>query len=88
MASHVSNAILSLTKFVFVEEEGIYRISINTIKEMEKKDGNLVFWRKSSLISYKGLAWIIFDEAQFLLVSMFLVSSMDDLISCVREGTK
>ena len=43
MASHVSNAILSLTKFVFVEEEGIYRISINTIKEMEKKDGNLVF---------------------------------------------
>ena len=39
----VSNVILSLTKSMFVDEEGVYRISINTMKEMEKKDGNLVF---------------------------------------------
>ena len=43
MVSHVSNAILSLTKSMFVDEEGVYRISINTMKEMEKKDGNLDF---------------------------------------------
>ena len=28
------------------------------------------------------------DEAQFHLVSMSLVSTMDDLRSCVRENTK
>ena len=29
-----------------MDEEGVYRISINTLKEMEKKDGNLVFLKE------------------------------------------
>ena len=43
MASHISNVILSLKRPVFMDEKGVYKISINTLKEMEKKDGNLVF---------------------------------------------
>ena len=46
MASHFFNAILSFTRFVFVDGERIYRISINTIKKMEKKDGNLFFLKE------------------------------------------
>ena len=74
MASDISNVILSVTRFMFVGEESVYRISINTIKEMEKKDRNLVFLkeklslfsRKSSLFSYKGLTSIIFTPFAFL----------------------
>ena len=46
MTSHVSNAILSLIRFVFVDEECVYRISINIMNEMEKKDGHLVFLKE------------------------------------------
>ena len=46
MTSHVSNAILLLIRFVFVDEECVYRISINIMNEMEKKDGNLVFLKE------------------------------------------
>ena len=31
---------------MFVDEEGVYKISINTMKEMEKKDGNLIFLKE------------------------------------------
>ena len=31
---------------MFVNEEGVYKISINTMKEMEKKDGKLIFLKE------------------------------------------
>ena len=37
MASQVSIAILSFTRFVFMGEEGVYNISIYTMKEMKEK---------------------------------------------------
>ena len=43
MASHVSNVILSLTRSMFVDKEGVYRISIEGMNEKEKRGGNLVF---------------------------------------------
>ena len=49
MTSHISNAILSLTRSMFVNEEGFYKISINAMKEMEKKGGNLVFLKEKAL---------------------------------------
>ena len=59
MTSHVSNVILSLTMSMFVDKECVYIISINAMKEVEKRGGNLVFLtKKRSLFSYKGLASI------------------------------
>ena len=60
MASHVSNDIPSLTRFVFVDEEGVYRISINTIKEMKKKDGNLDFLKEKLSLFIQRLGFNIF----------------------------
>ena len=61
MASHVSNDIPSLTRSVFVDEEGVYRISINTIKEMkQKKDGNLVFLKEKLSLFIQRLGFNIF----------------------------
>ena len=60
MASHVSNDIPSLTMSVFVDEEGVYRISINTIKEMKQKDGNLVFLKEKLSLFIQRLGFNIF----------------------------
>ena len=60
MASHVSNDIPSLTRSVFVDEEGVYRISINTIKEMKQKDGNLVFLKEKLSLFIQRLGFNIF----------------------------
>ena len=60
MASHVSNDIPSLTRFVFVDEEGVYRISINTIKEMKKKDWNLDFLKEKLSLFIQRLGFNIF----------------------------
>ena len=49
MTSHVSNVILSLIMSMFVDEEGVYIISINAMKEMEKRGGNLVFLTKKKV---------------------------------------
>ena len=43
MTSHVSNVILSFTRSMFVDEKGVYKISIKGMNEMEKRGGNLVF---------------------------------------------
>ena len=66
MASDISNVILSLTRFVFVGEEGVYRISINTIKEMEKKDRNLVFLKEKLSLFIQRLGLNIFSHLAFL----------------------
>ena len=60
MASHVSNDIPSLTRSVFVDEKGVYKISINTIKEMKKKDGNLVFLKEKLSLFIQRLGFNIF----------------------------
>ena len=60
MASHVSNDIPSLTRSMFVDEEGVYRISINTIKEMKQKDGNLVFLKEKLSLFIQRLGFNIF----------------------------
>ena len=60
MASHVSNDIPSLTRSVFVDEEGVYKISINTIKEMKQKDGNLVFLKEKLSLFIQRLGFNIF----------------------------
>ena len=60
MASHVSNDIPSLTMSVFVDEEGVYKISINTIKEMKQKDGNLVFLKEKLSLFIQRLGFNIF----------------------------
>ena len=57
MASHVSNAILSLTRYVFVDEEGVYKIFINAMKEMEKKEWKLWFFARKNL-SFHAKAWL------------------------------
>ena len=51
MVSHVSNAILSLTRLEFVDEEGVYRI------EVEMKDGKLVFLKEKAL-SFHTKGWL------------------------------
>ena len=63
MASHVSNDIPSLTRSVFVDEEGVYRISINTIKEMKQRDGNLVFLKEKLSLFIQRL---VFNISHFL----------------------
>ena len=60
MASHVSNDIPSLTRSVFVDEKGVYKISINTIKEMKKKDENLVFLKEKLSLFIQRLGFNIF----------------------------
>ena len=59
MALHVSNVILSLIMSMFVDEEGVYIISINAMKEMEKRGGNLVFLIEKGL-SFHTKAWLQF----------------------------
>ena len=59
MALHVSNVILSLIMSMFVDEEGVYIISINAMKEMEKRGGNLVFLTEKGL-SFHTKAWLQF----------------------------
>ena len=59
MALHVSNVILSLIMSMFVDEEGVYIISINAMKEMEKRGGNLVFPTEKGL-SFHTKAWLQF----------------------------
>ena len=49
MTSHVSNVILSLTMSMFVDKECVYIISINAMKEVEKRGGNLVFLTKKKV---------------------------------------
>ena len=57
MASHIFNVILSLIRSMFVDEEGVYKISINEMKEMEKRGGNVVFLKEKSL-SFHTEAWL------------------------------
>ena len=66
MAFHVYGAILSLTRFVFMDEEGICKISINTMKEMKKKDRNLVFLKEKLSLFIKRLDFNIFTHLAFL----------------------
>ena len=40
---------------MFVDKEGVYKISINTMKEMEKKDGNLIFLKEKLSLFIKVL---------------------------------
>ena len=40
---------------MFVDEEEVYKISINTMKEMEKKDGNLIFLKEKLSLFIKVL---------------------------------
>ena len=60
MTSHVSNVILSFTRSMFVDEKGVYKISINTIKEMKKKDENLVFLKEKLSLFIQRLGFNIF----------------------------
>ena len=41
---------------MFVDEEGVYKISINTMREMEKKDENLIFLKEKLSLFIKCLA--------------------------------
>ena len=60
MTSHVSNVILSLTMSMFVDKECVYIISINAMKEVEKRGGNLVFLTKKKGLSFHIKAWLQF----------------------------
>ena len=40
---------------MFVDEEGVYKISINTMREMEKKDENLIFLKEKLSLFIKVL---------------------------------
>ena len=57
MDSQVSIAILLLTRFVFMGEEGVYNISINTMKEMEKRGWIGFLKAKRSLFSYARIGF-------------------------------
>ena len=64
MASQVSLAIHSLTsmclwmKNVFMDEECVYRISINGMKEMEKGDEELGFSLRKKALSFHTKEWL------------------------------
>ena len=67
MTYHVSNVILSLTMFVFVDKECVYIISINAMKEVEKRGGNLVFLTKKKVSLFiQRLGFNFFPLISFL----------------------
>ena len=59
MAAHVSNAILSLTRYVFVDEEGVYKIFINAMKELERKEWKLWFFARKNLSLFTFLGFVL-----------------------------
>ena len=70
---------------MFVDEACVYKISINGMKEMEKGDEEHSFsLRKSSLISYKGLAPLGFlGNGKYLFEALCHASQL-----CVCIGIK
>ena len=86
MASHISNVILSLKRPMFMDEKGVYKISINTLKEMEKKDGNLVFLKEKLSLFIQRLGFNnLYISCICRVCSTFIWSPLPRLIDvCVR----
>ena len=67
MASQVFLLIHSLThKYVFVDEECVYRISINEMKEMEKGDEVLGFSLEKNSLSIQRNGFTLLANLGFL----------------------